>query len=225
VNPRQIAHLPPPLRLDYLHAFTHSISTVFLVASGVGAVAFGLSWLIRELPLRETVATGDLADTYAAPRDTDSLEVLTNKLGRLDQRDGAHETTKRVVERAGLDLSPAACWLLLIVSEGRCPDVSVIAARFEIRVDALVLAREELARKKLIVLLGQGPSAQELTAGGRATLALVVMTGERRLTERLDGWQPERHDDLRRMIATLAREHLGDPAALRGPAGPTTPVR
>ncbi|MEA2201040.1 MAG: hypothetical protein QOI89_1636 [Solirubrobacteraceae bacterium] len=224
VNPRQIAHLPPPLRLDYLQAFTHSISTVFLVASGFGAVAFGLAWLIRELPLRETVASGDLADTYAQPRDTDSLEVLTNKLGRLEQRDGARETTRRVAERAGVDLSPGACWLLLTLGEDGSPGVSVIAARFEIRADALALACEELTGKQLIVLFGRGRSAHELTAGGRAALERLARAAERQLSDRLDGWRPERHSDLRWMIATLAHEGLGDPEALRRAAPPAAHV-
>ena len=53
--------------------------------------AFAPSWFIRQLPLRETVATGDLADTYAAPRDTDSLAEVANMIGRLDRREGARE--------------------------------------------------------------------------------------------------------------------------------------
>jgi EmrB/QacA subfamily drug resistance transporter len=224
VNPTQIAHLSPPLRLDYLHAFAHSLSSVFLVASGVGAAGFVLSWLIRELPLRETVATGDLADTYAAPRDTDSLDVLTNKLGRLEQSEPARESTTRVAERAGVDLSPAACWLLLRLSEDRRPDISVLATSLEIRVDALDQAHDELLRRALIVPAPREGSAHELSADGRATLGQLTRTEERRLSDRLDGWRPERHAELGRLIATLARECLAEAAALRGtsrPAGRT----
>jgi EmrB/QacA subfamily drug resistance transporter len=86
VNPAQIAHLPPALHTGYLHAFTGSLSGVFLTAAGFAAVGFVLSWFIRELRLRETVATGDLGDTYATPRESDSLGEIVNKLGRLDRR-------------------------------------------------------------------------------------------------------------------------------------------
>src|SRR5271155_1148068 len=70
VNPQQIKHLPAALHAGYLHAFTTSLSSVFLVAAAISVAAFVLTWFIRELPLRETVASDDLSDTYATPRDT-----------------------------------------------------------------------------------------------------------------------------------------------------------
>jgi hypothetical protein len=112
----------------------------------------------------------------------------------------------------------------LTLSEDGSPGVSVIAARFEIHADALALACEELTRKQLIVLLGDWRSAHELTAGGRAALERLARTAERQLSDRLDGWRPERHSDLRWMVATLAQEGLGDPEALRRPAPPAAHV-
>ena len=91
VNPKEIAGLPPLLRDGYLHAFTNALSTVFLVASAFAIVAFALSWFIRQLPLRETVASPDMADTFASPRGADSLDVVIDQIGRLDRRDGARE--------------------------------------------------------------------------------------------------------------------------------------
>ena len=88
-----------------------------------------LTWFIRELRLRETVATGDLGDTYATPRDGDSLVEIVNKLGRLDRREGAREIVMRVAARAGVDLSPAACWLLARLSESHAPDLATLASR------------------------------------------------------------------------------------------------
>jgi hypothetical protein len=88
VDPKQIAALPPVLRDGYLHAFTNALSTVFLVASAFALVAFALAWFIRQLPLRETVASPDMADTFAGPRDTDSLAVVIDQIGRLDRPAG-----------------------------------------------------------------------------------------------------------------------------------------
>src|ERR1035441_9750176 len=117
VSPAQIAHLPAGLRTSYLHAFTNSLDRVFVVAAAVAVAAFVFSWFIRELPLRETVAGTDMADTFATPRDTDSLAVIIKKLGRLDRREGAREIVRRVALRAGVELDPAACWLLARLSE------------------------------------------------------------------------------------------------------------
>ncbi len=54
-GPSAIQALPAAVRELYLAAFSDAMGTVFLVAAIVAVVAFGLSWLIRELPLRQTV--------------------------------------------------------------------------------------------------------------------------------------------------------------------------
>jgi DNA-binding MarR family transcriptional regulator len=223
VNPQQIAHLPAPLHAGYLHAFTSSLSSVFLTASGFAVAGFVLSWFIRELKLRETVATGDLGDTYATPRDSDSLAEIVNKLGRLDRRAGAREIVVRVAARAGVDLSPAACWLLARLSEDRAPEIAALATRFGIDPDTLSGAGEELARQQLIAPSSGDPAVEQLTAAGHATLARLIETGEQRLSDLLEGWRPEEHEDLTRMIATLARQFFIDTTALCAPLEAAAP--
>jgi EmrB/QacA subfamily drug resistance transporter len=56
LNPKQIELLPPHARLDVLHAFASSLHGVFLFGMALAAVPFVLSWLLREVPLRTTVA-------------------------------------------------------------------------------------------------------------------------------------------------------------------------
>jgi EmrB/QacA subfamily drug resistance transporter len=55
VSPGAVATLPPPIHEAYLASFTGALSTVFLVAAAISALAFGLTWLIREVPLRTTI--------------------------------------------------------------------------------------------------------------------------------------------------------------------------
>ncbi len=217
VDPKQIARLPAPLHADYLHAFTSSLSSVFLTASGFAVAGFALTWFIRELKLRETVATSDLSDTYAAPRDADSLAEIVNKLGRLDRREGAKELVMRVAARAGVELSPAACWLLARLSEDRPADLATLASRIGVSVQTLEAAHGELAREHLIDRSASDPSVDELTGSGRATLARLVETGERRLSDLLEGWRPQEHEELARMIATLAQQFFIDGSALCAP--------
>jgi EmrB/QacA subfamily drug resistance transporter len=217
IDPQQIDRLPSSVRTDYLHAFTNSLSSVFLVAAAIGAVAFALSWLIRELPLRETVSSGDLADTYAAPRDTDSLVEIANMIGRLDRREGAREIIARVAARAGVELQPAACWLLARLSQPRCADMRELADGSGVELERLLAAREELTVRGLITVSAQAPSGYAPTPDGQATLARLAATGEQRLSDLLEGWQPQEHEDLARLIATLAREFFIDASALREP--------
>ncbi|MGA2164870.1 MAG: MDR family MFS transporter [Solirubrobacteraceae bacterium] len=259
VDPAQIAHLPPALHSGYLHAFTGSLSSVFLTASGFAVVGWVLTWFIRELRLRDTVATGDLSDTYATPRDGDSLVEIVNKLGRLDRRAGAREIVVRVAARAGVDLSPAACWLLARLSESHTPNLATLASQYEIDLDTLTAAREELTVKGLIVAPSPNgepsakaladnhtsakaltdddhppaqaladndhPSAWALTAEGHATLARLIATGERRLADLLEGWRPEEHEELARMIAGLARQFFIDASSLCAPVQAAAPVQ
>jgi EmrB/QacA subfamily drug resistance transporter len=242
VNPQAIAKLPSLLRLGYLHAFTNALSTVFLVASAFAVLAFTLSWFIRQLPLRETVASPDMADTFASPRGTDSLAVVIEKIGRMNRREGAREIVRRVALRAGVELDPAACWLLAKLSEDASVSLDALAQRAQIATETLTAAREQLLDHGLIgpgvgaaitskpavpapgaVLapelraLDTGVTAtDELTAAGRETLERLTTTGEERLRNLLECWRPDQHEDLARFIANLAHEFFIDDSALRG---------
>jgi EmrB/QacA subfamily drug resistance transporter len=73
-SPERIAELPPAIRADVIASFVDALHTVFLVAVPVIAVAFLLSFFIKELPLR---GHGDgpnvpAADSDAAEDQTDS---------------------------------------------------------------------------------------------------------------------------------------------------------
>jgi EmrB/QacA subfamily drug resistance transporter len=243
VNPKEIAGLPPLLRDGYLHAFTNSLSTVFLVASAFAIVAFALSWFIRQLPLRETVASPDMADTFASPRGADSLDVVIDQIGRLDRREGAREIIRRVALRAGVELDPAACWLLARLSEHAPVRISSLAERAHVQTSTLTSARDRLLELGLIAPDPQATSARqplarnsaattedrptaaalndatltyELTAAGHSTLERLTTTGEERLTDLLECWRPDQHADLARLIANLAHEFFIDDSALRG---------
>ena len=56
LNPAQIDRLPPTVRGEVLHAFSHSLSGVFLFGMALALVPFGLSWFLKEVPLRTTIS-------------------------------------------------------------------------------------------------------------------------------------------------------------------------
>jgi EmrB/QacA subfamily drug resistance transporter len=219
ISAKEIAKLPAALRGGYLHAFTSSLSTVFEVAATVAVAAFVFSWFIRQLPLRDSVATGDLGDTFATPRNTDSLAVIVNKLGQLDRRNGARELVQRVAARAGVELDPAACWLLARLSSDPSVRLEDLSRRSQVPLARLCEARDTLRQRGLIVAEEINSPASELTASGHAVLEQLSATGAQRLSDLLEDWRPQEHPDLARLIATLAHEFFIDASALRGPVG------
>jgi EmrB/QacA subfamily drug resistance transporter len=67
INPEQAKHLPPALHADFLQAFAHSLHGVFLYGLAIAAIPFFLSWLLKEVPLRTTVAPAAELSAEQAP--------------------------------------------------------------------------------------------------------------------------------------------------------------
>ena len=53
LNPAQIDHLPPALHAGFVQVFSHALVTVFLIGAPVSLLAFALSFLLKEIPLRD----------------------------------------------------------------------------------------------------------------------------------------------------------------------------
>jgi EmrB/QacA subfamily drug resistance transporter len=56
LTPAQAKHLAPSVHADFLRAFAHALHGVFLWGMLVSVVPFVLAWLLREVPLRTTLA-------------------------------------------------------------------------------------------------------------------------------------------------------------------------
>jgi hypothetical protein len=57
ISPTQVHALPAGVRQEFLLAFVDSLQPVFLIGAGLAAVAFALSWLLAEVPLKESLQT------------------------------------------------------------------------------------------------------------------------------------------------------------------------
>ena len=78
-SPAVLAHLPAAIHLGYITGYATSLQTVFLVATPFGALAFLLSWTIKDIPLRTTAgnrgsgrhagAHGQAHDPHLGPGD------------------------------------------------------------------------------------------------------------------------------------------------------------
>ena len=58
-NPQILKHLPAAVHKPYVDAVSASLHPVFIAATGVSALAFLLTWLLREIPLRQTSRAGE----------------------------------------------------------------------------------------------------------------------------------------------------------------------
>src|SRR3954471_10058583 len=117
-NPAAIQRLPATVRDTYTGAFSDSLSTVFVVAAVILAVAFLLSWLIEERPLRQTVSTAGVGEAFASPTSGDSLRELTRELSRLVGRRRTVAFIERAVTASGVELPVGAAWLLVQGQDG-----------------------------------------------------------------------------------------------------------
>jgi EmrB/QacA subfamily drug resistance transporter len=66
LTPAQIDKLPAPLRHGYVEAFSHSLQVVFLFGVPFTIVGFALTWLLKEIPLRDS-AFVDLEGSAETP--------------------------------------------------------------------------------------------------------------------------------------------------------------
>ncbi len=209
-----LSSLPPAVRDTVLDGFTDALSTVFLIAAVVSAAAFCLSWLIREVPLRETVRTASVGEAFAVPSERSSLRELTRALGVLLGRDAVRSTIAAASARAGAGLSPAAAWLLVRLRAEPGLDLAGAARARAIAPGVLEAARAELEAAGLVG--GDGPTPE-----GARTAERLVEAYRHELTEMLAGWSPERHAELRELCARMAPEAAPAPrgAADQVPAG------
>jgi EmrB/QacA subfamily drug resistance transporter len=213
IDPAALQRLPADERAVYIGAFTDSLTTVFLVAGAIVAVAFALSWLIEERPLRQTVDTAGVGEAFAAPGDGDSLRVVTRELSRLVGRERTRRFIERTVAEADLDVPPGGAWLLVRRAEGRSlADPAALAADGPLDADTVRLRLEQLRERGLI-------AGDELTPHGREATVRLLAARRRCLSQLVADWQPE-SPQLDEVVDRLARSLAADaPAARPSPAG------
>jgi EmrB/QacA subfamily drug resistance transporter len=205
-TPASIGALPPQIHDPYVAAYVESLQPVFLAGSAIALVAFGLSWMIRELPLRTTITSAPtVGDSFAKPSEASSLHELQAQASALARRENRRIVYERLGERAGVDLSPQEMWILFRLDE-RGPATVAELAR------AVGRDRERLGPwfrslvERSLVEVGDGDLEQAVatvSGGGRAVLDQLAAARRQGLAELLEDWQPAQHPEILRMIDEL----------------------
>ncbi len=232
-NPAALKRLPPTVHTAYIHAFTNALGPVFVVAAGVTVAAFLLSLILEQRPLRDSVsASSGIGESFAVPKQTDSLAEISRALGVLLGREGRRRAVERMAQHAGVDLSPAACWLLARLSEDPRTDLADVSRRFDVPLPVAEKALAELAGRAMVLQVGaeaagaspdvvlpaeaSGASTdpavlvRTLTPAGQETVAKLIAERRAGLARLLEGWSPDQHDELAQLLTRLANELVGE---------------
>jgi EmrB/QacA subfamily drug resistance transporter len=224
-SPAALAQLPPAVYNGYIHAFAASLHTVFLVAAPVGAVAFLLTWLLQEVPLRRTTAATNPADTLAPtsmPAARTSLDEIGRAISVLASERTREQIYQRLAMRAGLDLEARDCWMLLRMLDHPNMTLWGLAEMLQISPATLAPFVEHLVERGLVVpddmslakTPGHGATLQLTESGADAAETLITARRDA-LAELVEDWSPDQHAELARFLNHMARQLMADPAPLR----------
>jgi hypothetical protein len=197
VSPELVGRLPDAVREPYLGAFVDALAPVFLVAALVSLLAFALTWLLREVPLRKSVAAEGISESFAMPREAESLPELERIVTTLARRENRWRVYDGLAQRSGIDLAPAEIWMVARLGEG---------TRLDLDDPGLAPTGASLRRRGVVVDGRLGPE-------GVALYERLLDARRAGLAELLDGWRPEQHAEVRAMLDRLARELVVEPPA------------
>lgn len=210
-DPRGIAALPSALRPAALHAYASAITDVFLYAAPVAVLGFVLAWFLREDKLRGSVTAPDITETLASnPVQRSSYDEVCRALSVLGTREGRREIYRTITARAGLDLYPAASWLLLRIRRYGWAEPAVLAERSLVPLTVIIEAARQVEERRLAVREGLDMT---LTDEGHEAAERLARAREESLSELLgDWWGPDRPTDLVQLVKLLNEELCGSDA-------------
>jgi EmrB/QacA subfamily drug resistance transporter len=211
LGPSQIDQLPPAIRDPYIAAWDAALRPIFLIAAGVAALGFVLTWFLKELPLRETVADQGLAESFAAPRDASSLEELETRLSTLARKQNRHLVYEHLTTRANLDLGPPAAWLLLRIEEHEPASTSELAEQLRLEPAELEPMLAELRAHDLV-----SPDSPTLTAAGATAAEKMTEARCDEIHAILEEWQPADQPEVSTMVERFARSLSAAPPVAAG---------
>ncbi len=212
-SPAALSKLPPAVHTGYVHAYAASLHYVFLVAVPISALAFVLSWTLKEIPLRKSVQATNPADTLAPtamPAIRSSFEELARSLSVLASHENQRYVYQRLLEHAKVDLDVRHGWALLRLADHPELTTTEMAHELKVPVDAWHRAMDDLAQLGFVTETPAQPDSPRvaLTEQGKAAIERLAHAREEGLKRLLEGWDPEHHAEMAGLLTRLARDVL-----------------
>jgi EmrB/QacA subfamily drug resistance transporter len=209
-SPAVLDRLPAAIHLGYITGYATSLQTVFLVGVPFAALAFVLSWTIKDVPLRTTTGTPDPADTLAPtarPTIRTSDQEMERALTSLISRQNRREIYQNLASGAGLKVPPREAWMLLRIGEHPGWSRHDLAGH-------LHLTDADLDRRLgELVASGYAPPLQAdvsqpvpLTETGRDAFDRLFRVRHDRIERLAADWEPDQHPHLVALLTRLTHQ-------------------
>ncbi|WP_129296638.1 MDR family MFS transporter [Streptomyces lydicus] len=210
-DPRTVARLPSAQAAGVLNAYSVSITDVFLYAVPVVLAAFVLAWFLKEEPLRGSVTAPDTSEVLSSnPVERSSHDECARALSKLGSREGRKRIYERITARAGLDLGPAAGWLILRIHRHGAVEPALLAERSTVPMAVLSESTRQIEERGLA---GRDGQFLRLTDSGREAADRLAAARRQSLAELLgDWWTQDRPTDLTALVRELTAELCGSDA-------------
>jgi len=241
-SPAVLAHLPAVVRDAYVAGYSQALHTVFLYATPIGAVAFLLSLLLKEVPLRNTTQAVDRAHSTAPtamPATRDSAQEMERALLTLFGRENRADIYRRLAEAADVQLSPRGTWLLYRIADNIPTTEAALAQVLGIPAPDLEQRLTELEAVGYVRVSASGPGtgpadgdgahAQAvpgvvLTAAGQQAADRLGVAREAGIDRLVTEWEPDKIPELRRLIGRITITLVATDVSPErdGAAAPTT---
>jgi EmrB/QacA subfamily drug resistance transporter len=207
-NPAALKRLPPAAHAAYATAITDALHPVFLAAAGAAVLAFLLTWLLREVPLRTTTQAPDVGEGFQAARDDNALREIERALSLLAGREQRWQVYERLAARAEIALAPPELWLLARLGERSPLTEPELLHQLNVDPRAVGEALAELRRASLVDEADE--DTVNLTKLGREDYERLVAARCAGLRELLDGWRPDQEPELRLLVDRLGRDLVSE---------------
>jgi EmrB/QacA subfamily drug resistance transporter len=198
-----------PIIEPFLHLYAVSLQTVYLVAAGIAVIAFVLSLFLREVPLRTSNRQAEPGEAAGLPTFRSSADEIERMVTRLSSRENIWERYGRAIDKADVDITVPQAYGLFRLHQAGPVSEAEICRRNKIKPDEI--------RPKLDAMVASGRIQRDadglitLTPDGEQVVARLTEARLALLNEKLEGWSPEQHADLVRMLRELADNSMDAP--------------
>jgi EmrB/QacA subfamily drug resistance transporter len=227
-SPAVLAHLPAALHAGYISGYATALRTVFLVAVPFGVLAFGLSWTLKDVPLRTSTGAPDPADTLAPtsrPTVRTSDQEMERALTALLSRERRRDVYARLISTASVKTTPRAAWLLLRVGEHPGLGRHELAEHLYMTDADLERRLGELVAAGYAGPLADGPAEPvPLTEAGQHAFDELFRARHAAIARLAAGWDPEQHPRLVELLTRITHQ-LAAGSETPGPDLDPSPAR